>query len=904
MRIVQATEGPAVLDPAAGSAWHAASTDDVLAQLESRPHGLTADEAGRRLQHYGPNRLTRQEGPSAWAVLVRQLASPLIYALLLSAGVAFALGDVPDGAVVLGVVVLNALIGFVQEYRAGRAIQALARLVSEPARVRRDGQWTQAAAEHLVPGDVVAVEPGVRVAADLRVLQARGLRADESALTGESVPVDKDPAAVEPAAELGERRSMLHGGSIVTAGAAEAVVVETGDRTELGRISGLLGGIEDTRTPLTRSIGRLGAVVTKVIGAVAVVLLAVALLRGYPVADAALAAITLAVAAIPEGLPAIVTIALAVGVQRMARRRAVVRELPAVETLGSTSVICTDKTGTLTRNEMVVRRAWVPRGGEVEFDGIGYTPGGRMRVRGTPDTDLGAAVGALLEAGALANEAHLDGEGAERTVLGDPTDGALLVAAERGGIDLDALFRERPPAAVVPFDSQRQFMASTPLTGPADQVVTYLKGAPEVLLARVDAAAAAAAHLVLARYAADGLRVLAVARAAGVADDTVLEHADLELLGLVALLDPPRPGVVEAVDECHRAGIRVKMITGDHAATAAAIGRDLGIVGESPAMTGTEIARSSDDELRDRVRTTDVFARVAPEHKLRLVRALQAGGAVTAMTGDGVNDAPALRQADIGVAMGRAGTAAAKEAADIVLGDDDFDTIRAAVEEGRRVYDNLVKALAFALPTNVGEALVVLVAVLAFPVVGGVPVLPVEPVQILWINLVATVSLALPIAFEVLEPGAMDRPPRRSDEPLLSRFVVMRTVWIGALMAAVAIALFLLSRGGGGGDVSQAQTLAVTSIAFFQIFYLLMCRTLTAPLRTIGWATNRWVFAGIAVLLVLQAGVVHLPFMQAVFRTADLTPVQWLLAAAAGAVVVPVVAVEKWWSRRRAGPSA
>jgi magnesium-transporting ATPase (P-type) len=343
------------------------------------------------------------------------------------------------------------------------------------------------------------------------------------------------------------------------------------------------------------------------------------------------------------------------------------------------------------------------------------------------------------------------------------------------------------------------------------------------------------------------------------------------------------------------------MITGDHAATATAIGRDLGIVGESPPMTGTEIALSSEEELRDRARTTDVFARVAPEHKLRLVRALQSGGAVTAMTGDGVNDAPALRQADIGIAMGRAGTAAAKEAADVVLGDDDFGTIRAAVEEGRRVYDNFVKALAFALPTNVGEALVVLVAVLAFPVVGGVPVLPIEPVQILWINLVATVSLALPIAFEALEPGAMDRPPRRSDEPLLSRFVLVRTVYVGALMAAVAIALFLLAR---GRDVAQAQTLAVTSLAFFQIFYLLMCRTRTALLRTIGWASNRWVFAGIAVLLVLQAGVVHLPFMQTLFRTVDLTAGQWLLAAAAGAVVVPVVAAEKCWSRRRAGPSA
>jgi magnesium-transporting ATPase (P-type) len=900
------TGEPPAHDPAG---WHAAGAEDVLARLASHPHGLSTGEAERRLDRYGPNRLTKQEGPSAWAVLLRQLASPLIYALLLSAAVAFALGDVPDGAVVLGVVVLNAVIGFVQEYRAGRAIQALARLVSEPATVRRDGQWTQAEAEHLVPGDVVTVEAGARVAADLRVLRARGLRADESTLTGESVPVDKTADAVEPAADLADRRSMLHGGSIVTTGVAEAVVVETGDRTELGRISGLLGGVEDTQTPLTRSIGRLGAVVTKVIGVVAVVLLAVALLRGYPVADAALAAITLAVAAIPEGLPAIVTIALAVGVQRMARRHAVVRELPAVETLGSTSVICTDKTGTLTRNEMVVRRAWVPAGHEVVFEGVGYAAGGRMQVDGPPTPDGAGAVRELLEAGALANEAHLDGD-AERTVLGDPTDGALLVAAERGGVDLDALFRSRRPQAVLPFDSQRQYMASAPEPNADGRTATYLKGAPEVLLAHVAADVATAAHAVLDRYAADGLRVLAVARTDGQSTDAPLDDVALELLGLVALIDPARPGVVEAVEECHRAGIGVKMITGDHAATAAAIGRDLGIVGASPAMTGSEIAQSSEEELRERVRTTDVFARVAPEHKLRLVRALQAGGAVTAMTGDGVNDAPALRQADIGVAMGRAGTAAAKEAADIVLGDDDFTTIRAAVEEGRRVYDNLVKALAFALPTNVGEALVVLVAVLAFPVVGGVPVLPIEPVQILWINLVATVSLALPIAFEAQEPGAMRRAPRHPDEPLLSRFVVVRTVYVGVLMAAVAIALFLVAvpRLGGGtaGEVAQAQTLAVTSLAFFQIFYLLMCRTLTAPLRTIGWTSNRYVFAGIGLLLVLQAGVVHLPILQAVFRTEDLSIQQWALAAVSGALVVPVVAAEKWWSRRTGtvGPAA
>ena len=874
-----------------GVAWHAVSGDETLARLSSGSEGLTTADAERRLAEHGLNALTRQRGPSAWQVLVRQFTSPLIYALLASAAVAFTLGDIADGSVVLAVVVLNALIGFVQEFRAGRAVQALARLVSEPAVVRRDGRWTQTGAEALVPGDVVSFEAGARVVADLRILQASGLRADESALTGESLPVDKSVEPVDEAAELAERRSLLHGGTLVSAGHAEAVVIATGDRTELGRIAGMLDSVDPTQTPLTRGIARLGSTVTKVIAVVAAVLLGVALLRGFPLADAALAAITLAVAAIPEGLPAIVTIALAIGVQRMACRHAVVRELPAVETLGSTSVVCTDKTGTLTRNEMVLRRAWTPAGDEAEFEGTGYAAAGAMVTRhGSAD-----GLRRLLTAGALANEAQLDGEGDDRTVLGDPTDGALLVAAERAGLDLAGLFARCPRRDVLPFDSARQYMASSP-----GYAVTYVKGAPEVLLGHVEPTVVAPAHAVLDRFAADGLRVLAVAERPGNVD-APLEH-DLRLLGLVGLIDPPREQVVEAIQACHEAGIAVKMITGDHAATAAAIGRELGIEGQAPPMTGAEIAASSDDELRARVRTTNVFARVAPEHKLRLVQALQAGGAVTAMTGDGVNDAPALRQADIGVAMGRAGTAAAKEAADIVLGDDNFATIRAAVEEGRRVYDNLVKALAFALPTNVGEALIVLVAVLAFPVVDGEPILPIEPVQILWINLVATVSLALPLAFEAHEPGLMQRPPRDPDEQLLSRFVMVRTVYVGALMAASAVVLFLLNVPAGATsgtpEIAHAQTLAVTSVAFFQIFYLVACRTLTAPVRSIGWTSNPYVFGGVGLLLVLQAGFVHLPALQTLFRTSDLTAADWILAAAVGALVVPVVSAEKAWRRR------
>lgn len=709
--------------------WHAQDVGTVMEALSAQPEGLTAVDAEQRLQRHGPNEIQRQQGPSWLTVLLRQFKSPLIYALGVSAAIALALGEVADGAVVFGVVALNAVIGFIQEYRAGRAIQALAQLVSEPARARRDGTWTQVPAEQLVPGDVVEVGPGDRVTADLHVLEGHGLRADESALTGESVPVDKTVHSVPIDTELADRSSVLHAGTLVSAGSGQGLVVETGGRTQLGRISGLLRSVNDTQTPLTRGIAHLGTHITWVIGVVSLILLGIALARGYPIADAALAAITLAVAAIPEGLPAIVTIALAVGVQRMARRRAIVRELPAVETLGSTSVVCTDKTGTLTRNEMVVRRAWTPQGGEVTFEGVGYATEGRLLHQGRNLEQATGSVRSLLEAAVLANEGRLEGKGPDRRALGDPTDAALLVAAERGGLSLAEL-RARPRRRLLSFDSERQYMASA-----YDEVdggrggVTYLEGAPEVLLNHLPAEVSAPALEMLDRYADHGLRVLAVACRAGDDVEADLDSDRLNLLGLVAMIDPPRTEVIEAIQACHAAGVDVKMITGDHAATAAAIGRELGIVGKSPAMTGPEIGALSDEELGQRVQSTAVFARVAPEHKLRLVRALQAQGAVTAMTGDGVNDAPALRQADIGLAMGVTGTAASKEAADIVLGDDNFATIRAAIEEGRRVYDNLVKALAFALPTNVGEALVILVAVLTFPLAGGQPILPIEPVD-------------------------------------------------------------------------------------------------------------------------------------------------------------------------------
>ena len=822
--------------------WHAQSEAEVVAALDAGPDGLTSAEAQARLTRHGLNRLPEAEGPSAARLLLDQLATPLMGALLAAGAIALALGEVEDGLVVLAVVILNALIGFAQEYRAGRAIAALAELVAEPARVRRDGAWVEIPVERVVPGDLVEVASGDRVAADLRLLDAAALRAHEAALTGESEPVDKGVPAVAADAPLAERRSLLFAGTVVAAGSGRGVTVATGSHTELGRIAGLIEGVEPLETPLTRDLARFGRVITVAIGAAAVLLAAIAAVRGFELADAALAGISLAVAAVPEGLPAVVTIALAVGVRRMARRQAIIRHLPAVETLGSTTVVASDKTGTLTQNRMTVEAVWAPSGD----------------------------AGELLLAGALCNDAQPTDGGP----LGDPTEIALLDSAGAGGVDVAAARVAQPRLDVLPFDAAHQLMAT--LHPGRDGLVLYAKGAPEAMLPRCRPAAAADAAAEVDGHTALGRRVLVFAALDhAVAGDTAGQLHDLRLLGLQAMLDPPRPGVRDAIAACHAAGVRVTMVTGDHPRTAEAIGATIGL---EPA---------------------DIHARASPEHKLRLVQALQSRGEVVAVTGDGVNDAPALRQADIGVAMGRSGTAAAKEAADMVLGDDDFSTLRAAIEEGRRVYDNLVKALAFVLPTSVGQALLIAVAVLAFPTNGGAPELPVEPVQILWINLIVAVALALPLAFEAPEPDLMTRPPRDPGVALLDRPLLVRTLVVAATLTAVALGLFWLARH-EDLSIARAQTTAVTGAVFLQALYLLACRSLTRPNRELGHWSNPSVYAGIALVLVLQALFVFAPFMQAVFGSAALGAREIAWAALASVVILPVTWAEERWRVARA----
>ena len=916
--------------------WHVLSADDVLAHTGTRPEGLTHADAAERLKTHGPNVIPRGKGDTVLDLIWRQINNPLIWVLLVSAVVVMAvdpIGGIKNGLVILAVVVLNTIIGFVQEFKAGKAIEALSLMVPENVSALRDGRKLTLPAADLVPGDVVLLASGDKVPADMRLIQMRSLQIEEAALTGESVPTEKQLAPVAFESGIGDRSCMVFGGTLVTYGTGTAVVVETGARTELGHISTMLKETTDLQTPLTKALAKIGVYITVAIVVIALAMLVLGTWRAMAetgvawlpaLRESVIFAVALAVGAIPEGLPAIVTIALAIGVQRMAARRAVVRKLPAVETLGSTTVICSDKTGTLTRNEMTVQEIWTPASGAIALSGVGYVPKGQLLRSGTAVTPVPAEVTDLLLAGALCNDASLANEEGRWKIHGDPTEGALIVAAEKTGLGVEQARAQDQRLDAIPFESENQFMATLHAQ---DGGRILLKGAPEVVVKRCagapDSALDAAAVLCeVEALAAKGMRVLAFA-AKPARGQTGIEMSDTQdgftLLGLQGMIDPPRPEAIEAIELCHRAGITVKMITGDHQGTAQAIADQLGILPREPsapkAISGAQLAQMSDAQLREAVGACNVFARVAPEHKLKLVRALQSRNEVVAMTGDGVNDAPALKQANIGVAMGITGTSVSKEASSIVLVDDNFASIAAAVEEGRRVYDNLIKSLAFVLPTNLGLALILMWAVAFFPfaevthVIDGVThtvrelLLPMAPAQLLWINLVAAVALALPLAFEAKEPNIMNRPPRDPGAPVLSGFIVTRTFVVATLMTAGAIGLFLYefqAAGVGGPEaLAKAQTMAVTTVIMFQIFYLLNCRSLRNSIWKIGVFSNKSVFIGIAAILALQAMFIYAPFMHAIFASAPLALGDVLASILVGAVILPVVGLEKWWHRRR-----
>ena len=886
--------------------WHAMAADEALAALEGAPAGLDRDEAQGRLERYGPNRLPEAKPKSPILRFLAQFNSALIYFLLSASVAAAVLGHIVDASVIVAVVTINAIVGFVQEGKAEQALNAIRGMISPRANVLRAGRRQSVAVADLVPGDVVLLEAGDRVPADLRLLRARGLLIDEAALTGESVAAEKAEAPVDAAAPLGDRLSMAFSGTLVAAGQATGVVVATGSDTEIGHISRLIGEVETLTTPLLRQINSFATWFTWLSITGAVLLFAFAVLaRGFAWPDALIAVVALAVGVVPEGLPAVITITLAIGVQRMARRNAVVRRLPAVETLGATSVICSDKTGTLTRNEMTARHI-VTAGHRIEAAGSGYAPTGALTVAGgDEDVDSVAAAAPLLRCCVLCNDAHLKQAGESWQVDGDPMEGALVSLGMKAGLDPAHVRGEWPRLDEIPFDAQHRFMASLH-AGPGGQFRLFVKGAPERLLAmcRTQLGGGGAEQPLdrafwarrIAELADEGERVLGFAGRKLDAAPVLLGFADLDeglvFLGLVGFIDPPRDEAVAAIAECRSAGIAVKMITGDHAATATAIGRQLGLAERPESITGAELDGIDDAALRDTALRVSVFARTSPEHKLRIVRALQADGDVVAMTGDGVNDAPSLKQADVGIAMGRKGTEAAKEAAEMVLLDDNFASIVNAVHEGRTVYDNIRKVIAWTLPTNGGEVLTVIAAIL----VGFT--LPMTAAQILWINLILTVTLGLVLAFEPSEPGVMRRRPRPAAAPLLSPFLVWRVVFVSLLFVVGSLAIFFYALG-RGLDVDTARTMVVNTIVVLEIFYLFNVRYL--HMTSITW---RGALGTPAVLLAVGAVVVaqllftYAPFMHDLFASRPVALLDGVVIVATGVLLMAILEVEKTLLRR------
>lgn len=882
-------------------AWHALSQQEVMARLETDGEGLMPREAERRLERHGLNRLPEQKSRSALARFFSQFNNLLIYVLLAAAFITAALQHGIDTAVILAVVLINAVIGFVQEGKAEDAMQAIRRMLSSSAMVVRDGQRITVPAEQLVPGDRVLLQPGDKVPADLRLLNARNLQLQEAALTGESLPVDKEIREVNDDADLGDRLNMAYSGTLVTQGQGSGIVVATGVDTEIGRISTMVSGVETLTTPLLRQMDRMARWITLAVLLISVlVFFAGIALRGLSATEMFMTVVGLAVAAIPEGLPAILTVTLAIGVQRMAARRAIIRRLPVVETLGAVSVICSDKTGTLTRNEMTVR-SLLTASDSYELSGTGYDPHGAFECDGAVcEPAENRLLRRSLLAALLCNDSSVQQHEAGWRVNGDPMEGALLAAAMKAGMDPEYEGKQYPRTDLIPFESKHKFMATLHHSHEGRAFI-YLKGAPEQVLELCQDVMAAEEHIPLdtaywhqqiEELAAQGQRVLAVATRPAREGQSELEFSDLEqglsLLGLYGIIDPPREEAITAVADCQAAGIRVKMITGDHAATARAIAAQLKLRNTERAITGHELEHMDDDELRRCIDSVDVFARVSPEHKLRLVSLLQEEKHIVAMTGDGVNDAPALKRADVGIAMGQKGTEAAKEASEMVISDDNFASIAEAVREGRTVYDNLKKAIAFLLPVNGGESVSIVLAILA-----GLT-LPIAPLQILWVNMVSSVVLAMVLAFEVSENDIMHRPPRSRQESMLSSFLLWRVFLVSSLFAAGIFGIFGWSQA-QGSSIELSRTYAVNTLVVMEIFYLLSVRRLRSS--SLSWSAlfgTPKVLLAVAIVVTLQLLFTYVPFMETFFDSRPIEPAMWLPILAIGLLLLLVLELEKW----------
>ncbi len=890
--------------------WHALTAEDALREWAvDRAQGLSDQQVQERRAEFGANEMTARPGTPAWVRFLQQFNQALVYILLAATIVSAALGEWVDAAVIFGVIFINAIIGFIQESKAEKAIEALSKMVRTEANVRRGGNKTRVSAHELVPGDVVLLQSGDRVPADLRLIEVRSLQVEEAALTGESVPVQKNVNALEAEAGLGDRKNLAFAGTLVTYGQAEGLVCGTGDHTEMGRISTMIAEAVNLSTPLTRKISEFSRRLVYVILALAGLMFGVGVLRGGSVADMFMAAVAMAVGAIPEGLPAAVTITLAIGVARMAKRHAIIRKMPAVETLGSTTVICSDKTGTLTENQMTVSRL-VVAGQTLEVTGSGYEPNGTVKLAGQAlALDQNLAARECLLAGLLCNDSQLARKDGRLQVEGDPTEAALIVAAQKIGLDPRACAEEHPRVDVIPFESEHMFMAT--LHRGADGLVAYKKGSVERLLEHcVNQLDRAGKEIALDRAAVEkavqeltgqGLRVLAFARKQFPTGHEKLTMEDvaggLTLLGLQGMIDPPRAEAIRAVGECQSAGIAVKMITGDHAGTAVAIARQLGLQGgqgsdgQPVAVTGGELEKVADEELPALAERTAVFARVAPEQKVRLVRALQSQGHIVAMTGDGVNDAPALKQADIGVAMGITGTDVSKGAADMILTDDNFASIEAAVEEGRNVFDNLTKFITWTLPTNGGEGLIILAAILFGRS------LPVMPVQLLWINMTTALLLGLMLVFEPKEAGLMQRPPRAPAQPILTPALLWRIALVSLFILGGGFAMFIWERA-RGAELAEARTSVVNLIVMVELFYLFNCRSLTRSPFAVGFFSNPWVLGGVTLMVGAQLLLTYTPVMNRLFQTAPIGLDSWGRIIAIGLLVCVVIELKKWLTRR------
>ena len=881
--------------------WHTMPCDEVLKALDTSPSGLSQQEAKERQCAFGANRLPQTAKRSAVVRFLLQFHNILIYVLLGSALITAVLGHWVDTVVIIAVVTANACIGFIQEGKAEKAMDAIRKMLAPHARVIRDGQRSSIDGAGLVPGDIVLLEAGEKVPADIRLLETDRLIVQESILTGESAPVEKYIGAIEASAALGDRSCMLYSGTMIAGGQGQGVVIATGSSTEIGRISHLLTDVEELTTPLIKQMGTFAQRLTVIILLLALLLLIYGYLFGlHDFSEIFMAVVGLSVAAIPEGLPAVMTITLAVGVQVMAKQQAIVRRLPAIETLGSVSVICTDKTGTLTRNEMMVASVLTAHH-FFEVTGEGYRPVGDLLLdnRIIKATDF-SGLEALGTAATLCNDAALIATDQDWQVVGDPMEGALLTFAQKSGVDLARTQSHSPRVHTIPFDARYRMMA-TEHAGAENSRIIYVKGAPEQILASSKAQLSENGHIETIQtdqwnqraeaIAGQGQRVLALAfmqlAAAGQAPDYDDLNGHLILIGMVGLIDPPRSEAITAVATCQKAGIQVKMITGDHAKTAAAIGQQVGLKNTTRVLTGQELDQMDDATLADAILSCDVFARTSPEHKLRLVMALQSHQRVVAMTGDGVNDTPALKRADAGIAMGKNGSEAAKEAADLVLADDNFATIAVAVREGRTVYDNIKKVLSWTLPTNAGEAGAVIVALLS-----GLA-LPITPIQILWVNLITAITLGIALAFEPSEPGTMQRPPRPREEALLSGSLVWHIILVAALFIVAIYGVFHHALE-NGQSIDTARTLALNTLVTLEIFHLFFIRNMHAT--QLNWQALRatpivWTVVGIVVAA--QLTITYTPAFQQVFNTVSMPISDFVLIILIGVVFFAIIETEK-----------